>query len=154
MHCSETMLDAKIIRHYPVAICTLRHLWTSSLCNFPSSNAITCNTFSYNASNAFSKNASNVLSFHTPNSILQFTRLPIFSLQSQFCFVWPESQKTRQRVSNADRKVFANPEVFCDKFIIGWRISGYFAIQNIQIICKVSGWTGKFLDNLKCVRII
>ena len=31
----------------------------------------------------------------------------------------PESQKPRQRVSNADRKVFANPESFCDKFIIG-----------------------------------
>ena len=65
-----------------------------------------------------------------------------------------ESQKPRQRVSNADRKVFANPESFCDKFIIGWRISGYFAIQNIQIICKVSGWTGKFPDNLKSVWII
>ena len=31
----------------------------------------------------------------------------------------PESQKSRQRVSNADLKVFANPESFCDKFIIG-----------------------------------
>ena len=31
MHCSETMLDANIIRHYPVAICTLRHLWTSAI---------------------------------------------------------------------------------------------------------------------------
>ena len=30
-----------------------------------------------------------------------------------------ESQKPRKRVSNADRKVFANPESFCDKFIIG-----------------------------------
>ena len=30
-----------------------------------------------------------------------------------------ESQKPRQRVSNSDRKVFANPESFCDKFIIG-----------------------------------
>ena len=30
-----------------------------------------------------------------------------------------ESEKPRQRVSNADRKVFANPESFCDKFIIG-----------------------------------
>ena len=29
-----------------------------------------------------------------------------------------ESEKPRQRVSNADRKVFANPESFCDKFII------------------------------------
>ena len=73
---------------------------------------------------------------------------------------WPDSQKPRQRVSNADRKVFANPESFCklesfcDKFIIAWRISGYFALQNIQIICKVSGWTGKFPDNLKSVRII
>ena len=33
--------------------------------------------------------------------------------------VMTESQKPRQRVSNADRKVFANPESFCDKFIIG-----------------------------------
>ena len=53
--------------------------------------------------------------------------------------------KPRQRVSNADRKVFANPERICDKFIIGWIISGNFAIQSIQIICsarmnwKVSG---------------
>ena len=30
-----------------------------------------------------------------------------------------ESEKTRQRVSNADRKVVANTESFCDKFIIG-----------------------------------
>ena len=30
-----------------------------------------------------------------------------------------ESQKPRQRVSNADRKVFANPESFCNKLIIG-----------------------------------
>ena len=66
----------------------------------------------------------------------------------------PESQKRRQRVSNADRKVFENPEFFCAKFIIGWRISGYFATQNIQIICKVSRWTVKFPDNLKSVRII
>merc|ERR1712004_698397 len=57
-----------------------------------------------------------------------------------FCILWDtESRKPRQRVSNADRKVFANTESFCDKFIIGCRISGYFAIQNIQIICKVSG---------------
>ena len=71
-----------------------------------------------------------------------------------FSCSWTESQKPRQRVSNADRKVFANPESFCGKFIIGWRISGNFAIQNIQIICKVSGWTGKFPDNLKSFRII
>ena len=70
-------------------------------------------------------------------------------------WVWaPESQKPRQRVSNADQKVFANPEIFRDKFIIDLRIPGYLAIQNIQIICKVSGWTGKFPDNLKSVRII
>ena len=31
----------------------------------------------------------------------------------------PESEKPCQRVSNADRKVFANPESFCDMFIIG-----------------------------------
>ena len=33
--------------------------------------------------------------------------------------VGAESQKLRQRVSNADRKVFANPESFCNKLIIG-----------------------------------
>ena len=31
----------------------------------------------------------------------------------------PESEKPCQRVSNADRKVFANPESFCDMLIIG-----------------------------------
>ena len=30
-----------------------------------------------------------------------------------------ESEKPCQRVSNADRKVFANPESFCDMLIIG-----------------------------------
>ena len=74
----------------------------------------------------------------------------------------PESEKPRQRVSNADRKVFANPESFCNKLIICWRISGYFGkcpdtIQNIQIICKVgmnwkfSIWCKKCPDNLKNV---
>ena len=73
-----------------------------------------------------------------------------------------ESEKPRQRVSNADRKVFANPESFCNKLIICWRISGYFGkcpdtIQNIQIICKVgmnwkfSIWCKKCPDNLKNV---
>ena len=68
-------------------------------------------------------------------------------------------QSHKNPVSNADRKVFSNPESFCDKFIMGWRISGYFAIQNIQIICKVSGWkdcgwSGKFPHDLNSVRII
>ena len=30
-----------------------------------------------------------------------------------------ESEKPCQRVSNADRKVFANPESFCNMLIIG-----------------------------------
>ena len=30
----------------------------------------------------------------------------------------------RQRVSNADRKIFVNPESFCDMLFIGWRIFG------------------------------
>ena len=34
-----------------------------------------------------------------------------------------ESEKPCQRVSNADRKVFANPESFWNMLIIGWRIS-------------------------------
>ena len=29
-----------------------------------------------------------------------------------------ESQKPRQRVSNADRKVFEKPESFCDMFLL------------------------------------
>ena len=41
----------------------------------------------------------------------------VFSLRS-YRYSHAESQKPRQRVSNADRKVFANPESFCDKFII------------------------------------
>ena len=35
----------------------------------------------------------------------------------------PESEKSRQRVSNADQNIFANPKSFCDMFIIGWRLS-------------------------------
>ena len=86
----------------------------------------------------------------------------------------PESEKPCQRVSNADRKVFVNPESFCDMLIIGWRIwKCPDAKQNIQkksarMIWKVSGqskkcpnnlgnvsrWSGKFPDNLKSVQII
>ena len=74
----------------------------------------------------------------------------------KFVHICTESEKPRQRVSNADRKVFANPESFCNKLIIGWRISGYFGkcpdtIQNIQIIYKVYRWTGKFPEDLKSV---
>ena len=77
----------------------------------------------------------------------------------QYWAVLAESKKSRRRVSNADRKVFAKPESFWNKLVIGWRISGYFGkypdiIQNIQIICKVSRWTGKFPYDVKCVRII
>ena len=85
-------------------------------------------------------------------SDVTFLRLPFFRMRVGWGGA--ESQKPCQRVSNADRKVFANPESFWEKFIIGWRNSGYFAIQNIQIICKVSGWTGKFPGNLKIVLII
>ena len=40
-----------------------------------------------------------------------------------------ESEKPRQRVSNADWKVLQIRKVFFHKFIIGWRISGYFALK-------------------------
>ena len=33
-------------------------------------------------------------------------------------------------------------------------LSGYFVLQSIQKICKVSRWPGKFPDDLKSVRII
>ena len=75
-----------------------------------------------------------------------------------------ESEKPCQRVSNADRKVFTNPESFYESgkflqqahcwlrnFQIFWKCTN--TIQNIQIICKVSGWTGKFPDDLKSVRM-
>ena len=92
-------------------------------------------------------------------------RMVPFAPQNTVIFLWilcAESEKPRQRVSNADRKVFANPESFCNKLIICWRISGYFGkcpdtIQNIQIICKVgmnwkfSIWCKKCPDNLKNV---
>ena len=41
---------------------------------------------------------------------------------SEILHLQAESQKPCQRVNNADRKVFAIPESFCDKIIIGWRI--------------------------------
>ena len=71
----------------------------------------------------------------TPTFLLYFTSMWAWKLsQSTGTMILKvlgtletESQKPRQRVSNADRKVSANPESFCNKFIIGWRISGYFA---------------------------
>ena len=50
-----------------------------------------------------------VLIFITPH--LRQLRPPVTRPET------PESEKPRQRVSNADQKVFANPESFCDMFI-------------------------------------
>ena len=48
-----------------------------------------------------------------------FWELSLMTFLLFWRFSLSESQKPRQRVSNADRKVFANPESFCDKFLIG-----------------------------------
>ena len=140
-----------------------RHLWTLCIIRYTqiqseipiprltiiskSKNETTRGNWTNPISNQIFLNICMTLDIGQSNSKYQYFGLPSYQYLA-------ESQKPRQRVSNADRKVFANPESFCDKFIIGWRISGYFAIQNIQIICKVSRWTGKFPDNLKSVRII
>ena len=47
-----------------------------------------------------------------------------FTLQAVLYSIQAESENPRQRVSNADQKVFANPESFYDMVIIGSRISG------------------------------
>ena len=58
---------------------------------------------------------------------------------------WGDNQSQKNPISaSVFRKVFAKPKSFCNKLIIGLRISGYFGkctdtMQNIQIICKVSG---------------
>ena len=52
-------------------------------------------------------------------AIFIFVKNSQLTISSFSTWSLPESQKTRQRLSNADRKVFANPENFCDKFIIG-----------------------------------
>ena len=51
----------------------------------------------------------------------------------------PESQKPRQRVGIADRKVFARPESFC-AYQQNW-----FEIKSKQ----VSGQSGRFPDSLE-----
>ena len=97
-------------------------------------------------------------------------RLTSFSRPSLVILVFLVStcftrSKSRQLIKSLQKKVhFANPESFCDMFIIGWRISGWFgkcmdAIQNIQIICKVmmwkvSGWSRKCLDDRERVWMI
>ena len=81
-----------------------------------------------------------------------------YKLRQSMWLRW--SQKNLgSRVALLPGKFFANLKNYCDKFIIGWRISGYFgkcpdAIQSTQMICKVSGWTGKCLDDLKSVWMI
>ena len=72
-----------------------------------------------------------------------------------------QSSKTSLCVSSKVRETWIAGylcylESFCNKFTIGGRISGWFgkrpdAVQSIQIICKVSRWTGKCLDDLKSV---
>ena len=49
-----------------------------------------------------------------------------------------ESEKARQRVSNDDRKVFANPD----------------DLKSVRMIWKVSGWSEKCPNNLKSARMI
>ena len=56
------------------------------------------------------------------------------------CGAGTESQKPRQRVSNADRKVFANPEKFATSSLLAEEfLDTLQKTQNIQIICKVPG---------------
>ena len=98
-------------------------------------------------------------------SIIAGTNVPIYSrnwfilqcYRNCKCKYLRTRKNQSQKKTNADRKVFVNQESFCDMLIIGWRISVKFgkcldATQNIQI--KVSGWFGKYLDNLRGVRII
>ena len=46
-----------------------------------------------------------------------------------------ESEKPRQRVSNADRKVFANLESFCNQLIIGEEFPD--TLENVRILYKI-----------------
>ena len=50
---------------------------------------------------------------------LQLSVLDNHEHQISWRYSTSESQKPRQRVSNADRKVFVNPESFWDMLIIG-----------------------------------
>ena len=71
---------------------------------------------------------------------------PCYNNDSIWNEVHPESEKPCQRVSNADRKVFANPESICDMFIIGWSI--------IWIIWKMSGCYTKYPKKMQSVQMI
>ena len=51
------------------------------------------------------------------------------------------------------RKVFATCSLLAEEFPDNLEKCPV-AIQNIQIKCKVSGWSGKYADNLRSVQII
>ena len=55
-----------------------------------------------------------------------------------------ESEKLRQRVSNADRKVFVNPESFATSSLLAEEFPD---MQNVWMNWKVSGQSLKCLDN-------
>ena len=52
----------------------------------------------------------------------------------------PESQKPRQRVSDADRKVFTNPESFLQQV--------HYWLKNFRILCNI-----KYPDNMQSARM-
>ena len=81
--------------------------------------------------------------------------IAIMSLCSQ-----PEAEIVRQRVSIADRKVFARPESFCvlnAKMLINYQYMSENSpdnLESVRTIRKVSPQSGKCLDLLESVRTV
>ena len=59
---------------------------------------------------------------------------------------WSESQKPRQRVSNADRKVFATSSLLAEEFPD--------ILENVRILYKISRWYAKCPDELESFHMM
>ena len=66
----------------------------------------------------------------------------------------PEAEKPRRCITFADRKVFARLESFC-AYLQNWlkiKSKHNISLESFQTVWKVSGQTGKFLDDLESTR--
>ena len=74
--------------------------------------------------------ATNVLFLRVITYLIQYT------MQYITCHSAPESEKPRQRVSNADRKDFANPESFATSSLLAEEFPDI--LENARILYKIS----------------
>ena len=73
-------------------------------------------------------------------------------MKMNFGVIMPESEKPMSHGGIATWKVFARPESFC-AYLWNPPLKDMPKCTDFQVVCKVSGWSGKFPDGLESFQI-